>query len=285
MDPDNYYAELKRMVQAHGLLAMQPFYYARKIVVTLMMLAAGIALLFWTDNLWLIFLDAVFLSFVLTQSGFIGHDAGHKQISKAPLKNYLIGLLNNLLLGASYLWWVDTHNKHHSKPNQVSHDPAIDYSVIAFSNEAALEKKGIQRIFIKYQAFFFTPMMFFYPVTMRIDSFRFLLSTRPKYWLVDASLILLHFVLYFWLVFGVLQFWTAVLFVVVHQSLFGLYLAFVFATNHIGMVILDEYNDLDFLTRQVITARNVKGGRIVDFIFGGLNFQIEHHLFPKMAQK
>ena len=279
-----HYAELKKLVQSSGLLVSQPFYYARMIAVTFFMLAVGITILFLTDNLWVHLLDAVFLSFVLTQSGFIGHDAGHCQISKTPIKNYLIGLMNNLLLGASYLWWVDTHNKHHSMPNQVAHDPAIDYSVIAFSREAALEKKGILRYVIKYQAFFFVPMMFFYPVTMRIDSFRYLFGTRPKNWFLDALLIVLHFVLYFWLVFGVLQFWTALLFIVVHQSLFGLYLAFVFAPNHMGMVILDEKEDLDFLTRQVITARNVKGGRFVDFIFGGLNFQIEHHLFPRMAR-
>jgi fatty acid desaturase len=283
-NPGQHYAELKRLMQSHGLLASQPFYYARMIAFTFFMLAVGISILFLTDSLWVHLLDAVFLSFVLTQSGFIGHDAGHCQISKTPLKNYLIGLINNLLLGASYLWWVDTHNKHHSMPNQVAHDPAIDYSVIAFSREAALEKKGLLRHVIKYQAFFFVPMMFLYPVTMRIDSFRYLLGNKPKNWMVDALLIILHFVLYFWLVFGVLQFWTALLFILVHQSLFGLYLAFVFAPNHMGMVILNEEENLDFLTRQVITARNVKGGRFVDFIFGGLNFQIEHHLFPRMAR-
>jgi fatty acid desaturase len=283
-DPVNHYAELKRIIRANGLLAMQPLYYLRKIVVTILMIVAGVAVLFWTDNLWLVFLDAVYLSFVLTQAGFIGHDAGHKQISKSPLKNHVVGLITNLLLGASYLWWVDTHNKHHSKPNQVSFDPAIDYSVFAFSNEAALEKKGIFRILIAYQTFFFFPFMFLYPLAMRIDSLRFLIRSKQKYRLLDALLIVLHFVLYFWLVFGALEIPTGLLFILVQQSVFGLYLALVFAPNHIGMVILDERNDLDFLSRQVITARNVRGGWITDFIFGGLNLQIEHHLFPKMAR-
>ncbi|MCI0416357.1 acyl-CoA desaturase [bacterium] len=281
---ENHYVELKRMIEVHGLLVMQPFYYFRQISLNLLMFAAGVLLLFWTDNLWFRLLDAVFLGFVATQSGFIAHDAGHGQIFKSPWKNHLIGLLNNVLLGASYFWWVDTHNKHHSKPNQVSNDPAIDYSVIAFSNEAALSKKGILRIFVKYQAFLFLPMMFLYPVAMRIDSVRFLLRSKSKYRLVDAVLIALHFVLYFWLIFGVLDLWMALLFIVVHQSLFGLYLAFVFAPNHMGMVILEKDTNLDFLTRQVITARNVKGGRLTDFFFGGLNLQIEHHLFPRMAR-
>src|SRR3990172_2342399 len=91
---DNHYAELKRLIENNGLLVMQPLYYARKIALTLFMLAAGVVLLFWTDNLWLTMLDAVYLGFVAAQSGFIGHDAGHKQIFKVPLKNHLIGLFN-----------------------------------------------------------------------------------------------------------------------------------------------------------------------------------------------
>ncbi len=278
------YVELKKIIEVQGLLVMQPLYYLRQISVNLLMFAAGVLLLFWTDNIWLRLLDAVYLGFVATQSGFIAHDAGHQQIFKSPWKNHLIGLFNNLLLGASYFWWVDTHNKHHSKPNQESNDPAIDYSVIAFSDEAALSKKGILRFFVKYQAFFFLPLMFLYPVAMRIDSARYLLKSKSKYRLVEAILIGLHFVLYFWLVFGVLELWMALLFIVVHQALYGLYLACVFAPNHMGMVILEKDTDLDFLTRQVITARNVKGGRIIDFLFGGLNLQIEHHLFPRMAR-
>ena len=284
MPQKNHYNELKKIVEIHGLLVMQPMYYLRQILINLVMFAAGVLLLFWTNNIWIWLLDAVYLSFVATQAGFIAHDAGHGQIFKSPWKNHLIGLLNNLLLGASYFWWVDTHNKHHSKPNQVSNDPAIDYSVMAFSDEAALSKRGILRFFVKYQAFLFLPLMFLYPVAMRIDSIRFLLRSKFKYRFLDAILITLHFVLYFWLVFGVLDLWMAFLFILVHQSLFGLYLAFVFAPNHMGMVILEKDTDLDFLTRQVITARNLKGGPITDFFFGGLNLQIEHHLFPRMAR-
>jgi fatty acid desaturase len=284
MPQENHYTELKRIVEVHGLLVTQPLYYLRQILLNVVLFAAGVLLLFWTDNVWLWLLDAVFLSFVATQFGFIAHDAGHGQIFRSPWKNHLVGLFNNVLLGASYFWWVDTHNKHHSKPNQVANDPAIDYSVMAFSDEAALSKKGILRFLVKYQAFFFLPLMFLYPIAMRVDSVRFLLRSKSKYRLVDAILIGLHFVLYFWMVFGVLDLWMAILFILVHQALWGLYLAFVFAPNHMGMVILEKDTDLDFLTRQVITARNVKGGRITDFIFGGLNLQIEHHLFPRMAR-
>jgi fatty acid desaturase len=64
------------------------------------------------------------------------------------------------------------------------------------------------------------------------------------------------------------------------QGLFGLYLGCCFAPNHKGMPVLED----DYLRRQVLTSRNVRGGRLVDFALGGLNYQIEHHLFPSMPR-
>jgi fatty acid desaturase len=76
----------------------------------------------------------------------------------------------------------------------------------------------------------------------------------------------------------------AVAFVVIQQGLFGLYLGCSFAPNHKGMPTLTDADELDFLRRQVLTSRNVAGGRLVDFVLGGLNYQIEHHLFPNMPR-
>jgi fatty acid desaturase len=76
----------------------------------------------------------------------------------------------------------------------------------------------------------------------------------------------------------------AVAFVVVQQGLFGLYLGCGFAPNHKGMPTLTHADQLDFLRRQVLTSRNVGGSRLVDFMLGGLNYQIEHHLFPNMPR-
>jgi fatty acid desaturase len=76
----------------------------------------------------------------------------------------------------------------------------------------------------------------------------------------------------------------AVVFVVVQQGLFGLYLGCSFAPNHKGMPMLAADDQTDFLRRQVLTSRNVRGGLLTDFALGGLNYQIEHHLFPSMPR-
>jgi fatty acid desaturase len=76
----------------------------------------------------------------------------------------------------------------------------------------------------------------------------------------------------------------AVAFIVVQQGLFGLYLGCAFAPNHKGMPTLTDADELDFLRRQVLTSRNVRGSWPVDWLLGGLNYQIEHHLFPNMPR-
>jgi fatty acid desaturase len=85
-------------------------------------------------------------------------------------------------------------------------------------------------------------------------------------------------------VFLVLSPVKAVAFIVVQQGLFGLYLGCSFAPNHKGMPILAATDKSDFLQRQVLTSRNVRGGWMTDFALGGLNYQIEHHLFPSMPR-
>ena len=74
------------------------------------------------------------------------------------------------------------------------------------------------------------------------------------------------------------------MFIVVHQCLWGFYMGLSFAPNHKGMPTTGGEHSWDFLRKQVLTSRNVRGGRWVDFALGGLNYQIEHHLFPSMPR-
>jgi fatty acid desaturase len=76
----------------------------------------------------------------------------------------------------------------------------------------------------------------------------------------------------------------ALCFIAMHQAVFGLYMGCSFAPNHKGMPTIGAHEKLDFLRRQVLTSRNVRGGWITDQMLGGLNYQIEHHLFPSMPR-
>ncbi len=72
----------------------------------------------------------------------------------------------------------------------------------------------------------------------------------------------------------------AVAFVGVQVAVFGFLLGAAFAPNHIGMPTVPHDAEIDFLRRQVMMSRNVRGGFFAHFFMGGLEYQVEHHLFP-----
>src|SRR5207237_7546344 len=78
--------------------------------------------------------------------------------------------------------------------------------------------------------------------------------------------------------------WRALLVIVIQKCVGGFYLASVFAPNHKGMPQVEKGGELDFLRSQVLTSRNVRSSPLTDLLYGSLNYQIEHHLFPTMPR-
>ncbi len=101
---------------------------------------------------------------------------------------------------------------------------------------------------------------------------------------MEGALLALHAALYLTCVFWVLSPLKAVAFILIQQAVFSVYLGCSFAPNHKGMPLVDPTLRLSFARRQVITSRNVAGGWFTNVALGGLNFQIEHHLFPNMPR-
>ena len=287
--PKSEYAELKNLIRQNGLMEKQPLYSTFKFLITLGLFVLGITFMVFAANVgsvWLMLLAAVYMAFAFVQIGFIAHDVGHRQVFKKPWQNDVVGYIcGNLMLGMSYSWWVDKHNAHHSNPNQFDMDPDIDIPLLAFSQEQALSRRGPARLIVKYQTWLFFPMLMLSTISIRGASFRFLYIYRQaKKPVLETVLILTHIVVGLGFVFYLYGFWAGLLFVVVQQALFGLYMASVFAPNHKGMMTLDKDEKMDFLRQQVLTARNVKASPFVDFWYGGLNYQIEHHLYPNMPR-
>src|ERR671916_748376 len=280
----NQYAELKRLIRQRGLLDQQPAYFAGKSLLTLGLLAVGLTLLLILDNPWLQLLNAAFLAFVFVQISLVAHDCGHRQFSfHASRKNDWATLIfGNLLLGVSRQWWIDKHNEHHGHPNQIDVDPDIEIPWLAFEEEQALDKRGLARFVVRYQAYLIFPLSLLQALSMHFKSVRFLIEKKAKSTLAEALLLGAHFALYFGLLFSMLEPLTAMLFIAVHRGLFGMYMVSIFAPNHKAMPVLDRDSQLDFLRRQVLTSRNVIAHPITDFWYGGLNYQIEHHLFPRV---
>ena len=278
------FAELKRIVRQRGLLDKQPAYYMFKVPFTLALLGISVAVLVSVDSLWLQLLNAAFLAFAFGQIGFMGHDTGHEQIFRSPWKTKISCLCISLLLGLSQTWWIDKHNRHHSNPNDLRLDPDTFIPVVAFAESQALRRKGFYRLVVKHQSYLFYPMLCLQGLGVRLASLQYLLRSRGKYSVAEPIAMAVQLVPYVGLPIYFLGVWQGLLFLLVSQFAFGLYMGSVFAPNHKGMPVLEDDSELNFLRRQVVTARNVKGSRLTDFLYGGLNYQIEHHLFPSMPR-
>jgi fatty acid desaturase len=279
------YAQLSRQIKQAGLLQRRPAYYTGKITFTAAALVAGWAAVVLVGDSWWTLAVAAFLAVVFTQAGFLGHDAGHRQICRTRRANYVLGILcGNLAIGLSYGWWVSKHNRHHAHPNTVDADPDIMLSVLAFTGTQVRTGRLATRLVFRYQAYLFFPMLLLEAFSLHVASISALASRAPRYRAWETALLAVHAASYLVIVLLVLSPAKAVVFILVQQGLFGLYLGSSFAPNHKGMPILPAADRTDFLRRQVLTSRNVRGGWLTDFALGGLNYQIEHHLFPSMPR-
>jgi fatty acid desaturase len=277
---------LARQVRAMGLLNRRPGYYRLKIALTILAFLAGWVLFVIVGNSWTTLAIAALVGIMFTQLGFIGHDAGHNQVFGTRRRNRLLGLtVGNVLIGLSFGWWVHKHNAHHAHPNEMGRDPDIGQGVPVASHDAPGNgRRPVASWLARWQAPLFFPFMLLRSGGMHVLGIKRLLRQRDHASAVETSLIVLHAALYLTVVLLVLSPLKALAFIVVQQAVFSFYLGISFAPNHKGMPIIETATAASFARRQVVTARNITGGRFTDFMLGGLNYQIEHHLFPWMPR-
>ena len=274
-------------MRAIGLLDRRPGYYRVKITLTIFAFFAGWALFVIVGNSWAALAVAPLVGMMFTQLGFIGHDAGHNQVFGTRRRNRLLGLIvGNALIGLSFGWWVPKHNAHHAHPNEMGRDPDIGEGVrpgprlTRRETGAALSHRGWRAGRRRSSS----PSCCCEAAVCTYSGSSGLLRRRDHASAVEASLIMLHAALYLTVVLWVLSPLKALAFVAVQQAVFSLYLGISFAPNHKGMPIIESATAAGFARRQVVTARNIRGGRLTTFMLGGLNYQIEHHLFPSMPR-
>ncbi len=276
---------LSARVRAAGLLDRRLGYYSFKLVATGVAFVAGWVGFIVVGASWATLGIAVFLGVMSTQLGFLGHDAGHGQIFKSRRANRRLGLgIGNGLIGLSFGWWVPKHNAHHAYPNQVNRDPDLGVSMDTRSGDDAGRHSRLSDCLARRQTQLFVPLMLLRSTGLYVLGARDLLRRRDRGAFGEWLLLAGHVTLYLTAVFLVLPLPEAVAFIAVHQAVFSLYLGCSFAPNHKGMPIIEEDAKMGFARRQIITARNVTGGRCTGFVLGGLNYQIEHHLFPTMPR-
>jgi fatty acid desaturase len=280
------YTDVSNVVKELGLLQRAPrFYLAVGVALALCFGGAVTGFVLLGDS-WFQLLIAAALGILFTQAAFLAHEAAHRQILRTgPANDRLARVLGAGVVGMSYSWWDSKHSRHHANPNRVGKDPDIEIDTISFIEEDAATARGLRAVITRRQGWLFFPLLTLEGLNLHALSIRHLLSRTPipGRWF-ELSLVLARIALVAVPVFLVLPLGMAFAFLGVQLAVFGVYMGASFAPNHKGMAIIAPDARLDFFTKQVRTSRNIRGGWWATWLMGGLNHQIEHHLFPSMAR-
>lgn len=261
----------------------RPGYYVLRLTLVSLSLAAGWSAFLTLGESWWQIAVAVWMGLVFGQLALAAHDIAHRQVFSTRRAGETAGrLVGNLGIGMSYGWWMNKHTRHHANPNHEELDPDVRPDILVWSQDQARAARGLPRFVGRHQAGLFFPLLTLEGFNLHVSSVRALREPHMKRRMLEGALLFAHLGGYLAALFLVLPPLMAVVFLFLHQAVFGVYLGSIFAPNHKGMPVLTAGDRPDFLRRQVLTSRNVRGGRLTDIALGGLNYQIEHHLFPSM---
>ncbi len=302
------YRELRSKIVNMGLFNASGSYYIFKFFSNLLLVAAAIACAMMTNNMLVNVLGGILLGLFWQQCGWLGHDFLHHQVFKNRLYGDLVGLLiGSVFLGFSAQWWKSKHNSHHAVPNleascpdAADGDPDIDtMPMLAWTLRMATASKDgkFGRFMIKWQAVFYFPLLLFARLAWAHQSWVFVWGGVGQHSVIGAQMdrqrmtyptleklaLLLHYACLI-AVLSRMQLVNAILFFLVAQTSCGLFLATVFGVGHNGMAVYPANQRPDFWKLQVTTTRNVTSNVFVDWFCGGLQYQVEHHLFPMLPR-
>jgi fatty acid desaturase len=276
---------LHRALRANGLLASSLPRAIGKLGVLLVLLG-GSLWLSWLAAMWPARAAAhVVLAGVLAQFAFVGHECGHRSFVRSPASNRALGqLAMTLVTGLAFDEWIARHRAHHRHCQDQERDPDMAITLVAsLTLEAGRGKGAVGRFLTRHQALHVWLFSMLFGHSQRHLS-QAAAVRAPRRHVLDVVVLLAHYAL--WLGVPVLllevPLETAALAYVVPVTLLGPYLAAIFWVNHIGMPLIRQVETFSFLEHQVVTSRTIINPRSLDWLFGGLNFQIEHHLFPRV---
>lgn len=283
--PTKAYTQVSQVVRELGLLRRAPWFYAAVGAAIALGFGGVITGFILLGDSWFQLLMAAAAGILFTQVAFLAHEAAHRVILKTGPGNDRLSRVLGAIVGMSYSWWDAKHSRHHANPNRVGKDPDIEVDTIHFLDEDAAQAKGPLRLIVRKQGWLFFPLLTFEGLNLHYLGYKHLLSRGEiKGRWGELFGITLRMILVYTPIFLFLPLGMAFAFSGVMLAVFGVYMGASFAPNHKGMPIIHADARIDFFTKQVRTSRNVSGGWWATWLMGGLNYQIEHHLFPSMAR-
>eukprot|EP00052_Salpingoeca_macrocollata_P032966 m.6931 g.6931 ORF g.6931 m.6931 type:complete len:377 (+) comp4495_c0_seq1:53-1183(+) len=260
---DLAFRELKAKLEADG-------WYHRSMALELALLLPVVAGVVWGTMYATTYplLSIVVLGVAMQQAGWLGHDMTHARNStyNDTLLRYVSGWIN----GFNRDWWSDKHNTHHVLTNHIGIDPDIHNQPFLF---LWAPPKSVDHHLRKYQHLYFLPLYALLYVSWRSQSLQWAWARR------DYKMLL------FTLLPGYL--WLASLPLVVSAGavlLGGLLVALVVTMSHESEEMLTS-REPSFVRNQFDTTRDILCSEpITEYLCGGMQYQLEHHLFPTMPR-
>ena len=243
---------------------------------------AAYGILLTGPNLAVRVLALAVLAFLSVHAGFLAHEAGHGAVTRNRHAIAYIGqVFNTLLTALCYSYYRHIHRRHHPHCNDRGRDPDMQSEFFSMYPQSAREKTGLGKLISRHQSVLIWILVCLQPFTLKIDSIRFL-RRNPRTTRVDQIVLALHCAA--WLVppILVLGLPAALLNYALMSLLTGPYLGAIFLVNHIGTRVIEPDESISFLMQELSTTRNLSTSRLHDFLFGGVNNHIEHHLFPSV---
>ena len=265
--------------------------YAKTAILAVWFVAAYILLVFAADRAWQAAVLAIVLGLAVAGIGFnVQHDGSHGSYSPHRRVNGLMAVALDLLGGSSYAWRLKHNLLHHTWPNQAGVDDDIDIGWLGRLSPAQPRLRPH-----RWQHFYLWPLYGFLTVKWQfLDDFRFLATgriggqqlARPRG--ADLAVFLGGKLAFFGWAFGIplMVHPPGVVVAVYGLAAFvaGVTLSVVFQLAHCVPEAATPSPVSTWAVRQVESSVDfARGSRLLAWYLGGLNFQIEHHLFPQVC--
>eukprot|EP01126_Amoeba_proteus_P036048 TRINITY_DN3658_c0_g1_i1.p1 TRINITY_DN3658_c0_g1~~TRINITY_DN3658_c0_g1_i1.p1 ORF type:complete len:435 (+),score=51.30 TRINITY_DN3658_c0_g1_i1:213-1517(+) len=285
------FRRFRQKLEDDGWFNSSKMWYTYKTTETIGVLLLGFLLAYYGH--WLI--GAIIVGLGYQQLGWLAHDYCHQQVFKNRRLNNAFGYLcGNLLTGLSVNWWKDRHNGHHASTNVSDLDPDLDnLPLFAWDKHDFLSIPGRwgATTLIPYQQYYFLPWTFTLKIIWCLQSiFWNKQAQTPALDKVsraeNATLFVHYMVLFLFCHFTFQSVAISVVFIFLSEFIGGAGIANIVFMNHYVCKQFPEkeQENMNFVELQVRTTRNINPSLWMNWFSGGLNLQIEHHLFPTMPR-
>lgn len=301
------FRNVRQELLRRGLFETSKSYYAELYVWYFFLLASSLYLSLAGESTAAHMTGALLMGFFWQQLAGLGHDLGHGSVSHDVKHDSWVGAtIISGLLGISTSWWKKSHNTHHVVCNSIEHDPDIQHMPFFAVSEKILEKPfwstyhskvvhfdAVARILIRYQHLLFFPIMMFGRINLYVQSWLLVFTTPRKDSVVflfrnTEVLSLLFFFGWYSCVALSMPTWGETIAYTAISHAFTALLHIQICLSHFSMETYhgNAYNDDsdEWYKMQIKTTLNVDCPEWFDFFHIGLQFQVEHHLFPSLPR-